>query len=90
MKSNRRNFLKMTSLAGAGIAHQSIASSIFTGDGQMAPLLKRDLRNTDAGHFNMSGFAAEKLEKVRIGFIGLGESWPGCRIPHESYSGNRN
>jgi len=74
MKSNRRNFLKISGLAGIGLASTNIL------DGQEA------LAATPAGHtvlqggkhFNMSGYAAPKIETVRIGFIGLGNRGPGA------------
>ena len=75
MKSNRRNFLKLSGLAGIGLASTNIL------DGQEA------VAATPAGthsiqqggkHFNMSGYAAPKIETVRIGFIGLGNRGPGA------------
>ncbi len=71
MKNNRRNFLKLTglasvSIAGAGITHGSIARS-------------SDLKPFATGYaqlFNMSGYAAPKMETVRVGFIGLGNRGP--------------
>ena len=69
MKSNRRNFLKYSGMTGLGIAGASLmpsyASIMDIGDVQNKP-----------AHFNMSGFAAPKLETVRIGFIGLGNRGP--------------
>ncbi len=70
MKSNRRNFLKLSGLAGIGLAATDIVS------GYKASSIKESARITSAGHFNMSGFTAPKLETVRIGFIGLGNRGP--------------
>ena len=64
MKNNRRDFLKLTGLLGSGIltAHplKNIAADlpVFAAKG-------------GAPHFNMCGYAAPKLDKVRIGFVGL-------------------
>ena len=66
----RRDFLKITGLVGAGIL-----SDVFTpGVGSAAVLVQPEHAGT-AG-FNMSGYAAPKLETVRIGFIGLGNRGP--------------
>lgn len=64
MKSDRRKFLKLSGLglAGAGLLNGTGVS------GQGAQ-----------GHrqvFNMSGYAAPKMDKVRIGFVGLGNRGP--------------
>jgi predicted dehydrogenase len=71
MKNNRREFLKLTSLAGAGV---------FTG--ALHPATNSTPKNTIVTErskglrFNMCGYAAPKLETVRIGFIGLGNRGP--------------
>ena len=43
-----------------------------------------DLSKTHSEHFNMCGYAAPKLDKVRIGFIGLGNRGPAAveRMTH--------
>jgi predicted dehydrogenase len=75
MKSNRRNFLKLSGLAGIGLASTNIL------DGQEAvaatPAGTHSIRQ-GGKHFNMSGYAAPKIETVRIGFIGLGNRGPGA------------
>ena len=74
MKSNRRNFLKLSGLAGIGLASTNIL------DGQAALLRQLGAHSVRQGgkHFNMSGYAAPKIETVRIGFIGLGNRGPGA------------
>ena len=76
MKSNRRNFLKLSGLAGIGLAGADIMQSkaAILAD----PETNHSLTKQDGNHFNMSGFAAPKLETVRIGFIGLGNRGPGA------------
>ncbi len=80
MSSNRRNFLKQ-SLIGSGI----IASG-FAGNASVIQSLSENGSNIkpSAQSFNMCGYAAPKLEKVRIGFIGLGSRGPGAvdRMSH--------
>jgi predicted dehydrogenase len=77
MKSNRRNFLKLSGLAGIGLA----GGSIIQGNAAI-PVSKERIGNgflkQDGKHFNMSGFAAPKIETVRIGFVGLGNRGPGA------------
>src|SRR5687768_16616912 len=74
MKSNRRNFLKYSGLTGMVMAGEKIVN----------PLIARDVNIQDRifqdKHFNMCGYAAPKLETVRIGFIGLGNRGPGAVI----------
>lgn len=66
---NRRDFLKKTTL-GAGIIasgfiHQSCDKAKTGNAGTAGPEKKSAI-------FNMCGYAAPKLDKVRIGYIGLG------------------
>jgi len=76
MKSNRRNFLKMAGLTSIGL----IGSCNFKGgDSSGTNSEKSTLANIPdevaKGYsqiFNMSGYRAPKLDKVRVGIIGLG------------------
>lgn len=69
MKSNRRNFLKYAGITGLGMSGASLlpalASVKESAQGPIGP-----------SPFNMSGFAAPKIDTVRIGFIGLGNRGP--------------
>lgn len=69
--NNRRNFLKLTGLAGLGIATGGLVSCGPTAGIVTSPKL-------GSSRFNMSGYAAPKLETVKIGFIGLGMRGPGA------------
>ena len=80
MKSNRRNFLKQT-LIGSGL--------IATGFAGKASVIESISATGTSGKqkaqsFNMCGYAAPKLGKVRIGFVGLGSRGPGAvnRMSH--------
>ena len=81
MKTNRRNFFRVAGVAGAGIISGGLTSCVSkeTND-QTGPLgsLKEAVMNAHSQRFNMSGYAAPKLENVRIGFIGLGMRGPGA------------
>ena len=81
MKNNRRNFLKLTSLAGLSVVGSGLMKGMTVESG---PINRSDktnyLQKTSIPHtqqFNMSGFTAPKLDTVRIGFIGLGSRGPG-------------
>jgi len=70
MKNNRRDFLKLTGLAGAGILAGESAPALGAQASESNSLIRKQ-------KFNMSGYAAPKLETVRVGFIGLGQRGPG-------------
>lgn len=68
--SNRRDFIRGASLVvGSG--------AVFAGSGKAAVTVP-------APGFNMSGYRAPKIDKVRIGFVGLGMRGPGAvkRMTH--------
>ncbi|MEP6846141.1 MAG: Gfo/Idh/MocA family oxidoreductase [Panacibacter sp.] len=77
MKSNRRSFLKYSGLTGVGLA----------GAGLMKTYASKNVFEYDGirgQQFNMCGYAAPKLDTVRIGFIGLGNRGPAAveRMTH--------
>src|SRR6187399_928459 len=59
--TDRRRFLKYTGLVAGSLATGGVQGFASPGAGQPGPQL-----------FNMCGYAAPKLDTVRIGFIGLG------------------
>jgi hypothetical protein len=80
MKSNRRNFIKLSGLAGASLISSNILpscapkpekSSVSNLDQIKAQAIKQRSQE-----FNMSGYAAPKIENIRVGFIGLGSRGP--------------
>ena len=74
MKTNRRSFLKFSGLTGMMMTVGNITTAIA---GEMRNKTITGYKSSDPG-FNMCGYAAPKLEKVRIGFIGLGNRGPGA------------
>jgi hypothetical protein len=72
MKNNRREFLKLSGIAGIGLAgsgifgYKDLSENISDKDKMNQP------RQTHNQKFNMSGFTAPKLDTVRIGNIGIG------------------
>lgn len=86
MKTNRRNFLRTAAAASAGALTAGAVSSCSTGaeaTGAM-PEIKAAVLASHSQVFNMTGYSAPPLEKVRIGFIGLGMRGPGAveRMAH--------
>lgn len=86
MKTNRRNFLRTAAVAGAGtITAASVASCTRREKSAEAmPAVREAVMATHIQKFNMSGYAAPPLAKVRVGFIGLGMRGPGAveRMAH--------
>lgn len=84
MNNNRRNFLKISAVAGLSMAGSGYVP--LAADSMASPDLskfKDTLRLSKKKHkqrFNMSGYAAPPLEKVRIGFIGLGSRGPAAVV----------
>jgi hypothetical protein len=81
MKTDRRSFFKIAGVAGAGILSGGISScKPAAGKKPSAPLafIEEAVKKPHTQLFNMSGYAAPRLEAVRIGFIGLGQRGPGA------------
>lgn len=72
MKQNRRDFLKASGLAGLGLASAGISEAHTNPDSRNLTYNNKSY----AQKFNMSGFAAPRLDVVRIGFVGLGNRGP--------------
>ena len=80
MGSNRRDFLRNT-LISAGLLSSGLIACTLSGQKEKKGTEKTANRTQ---HFNMSGFAAPKLDVVRVGVIGLGQRGPGAvkRMTH--------
>lgn len=80
MKTNRRNFLRTTVVAGAGAFTAGAVSSCSRQKGttEMMPEVRTAVLASHSQKFNMTGYSASPLAKVRIGFIGLGQRGPGA------------
>jgi predicted dehydrogenase len=77
MKSTRREFLAKTGLTTTGL----MAANLLRGTNvHAATPAAAGTRNaaTRTQHFNMCGYAAPKLERVRVGLIGLGNRGSGA------------
>ena len=76
MKNNRRDFLKLTGMAGIGLAGASIVPSYASATAEKPKdnldHIRVQAMKKHAQRFNMSGYAAPALNVVRIGIVGLG------------------
>jgi len=79
MKTNRRDFIKMSGLTGLGFAGAGVINS---NPEKIIP----EFKEPGSARFNMCGYGAPKIETVRIGFIGLGNRGPAAvdRMTHIS------
>jgi hypothetical protein len=74
MTTNRRNFLR-NSILGTGLLATGLtsqASSLISESSAQGRRIKSKQQ------FNMCGYAAPKLDKVRIGFVGIGDRGSGA------------
>ncbi|WP_339922308.1 Gfo/Idh/MocA family oxidoreductase [uncultured Cyclobacterium sp.] len=74
MKNNRRDFLKLSGISGLGMAGSALFPGASYGAEETLGYEKIKLL-ADKKHkqvFNMSGYAAPKIDTVRIGVVGLG------------------
>ena len=81
MKTNRRNFFKIAGVAGAGMFSGALSSCISKDNDKQPgslPQIEESSVKTHRQLFNMSGYAAPRLDIVRIGVIGLGMRGPGA------------
>ena len=74
MTTNRRNFLKTATLAGAG----AMAGGLISGcapkkPGSQLEAIMESVKKSHRQKFNMSGYAALAIPVVRVGIIGLGD-----------------
>jgi hypothetical protein len=79
MKSNRRDFLKTATIAGAGAFTGSLLSGCAPKqtESNLAGI-PESVKKQHIQKFNMSGYAAPALPIVRVGIIGLGDRGSGA------------
>ncbi len=86
MKTNRRNFLRTAAVAGAGaMAAGAVASCASKNESNtLLPEIREASYEKHSQRFNMCGYGAPPMSKVRVGFIGLGMRGPGAveRLSH--------
>ncbi|MDD4109009.1 MAG: twin-arginine translocation signal domain-containing protein, partial [Prolixibacteraceae bacterium] len=73
MKTNRRNFIKAAGMTGSIVAAGGLTSCGSNSSGETCkPVIWDISENTGSQVFNMSGYAAPKLDVIRVGYIGIG------------------
>ena len=72
MKNNRRDFLKISGLATLGLAGTKLTGCTGQTGTETKNAQSEQIKQSHVQKFNMSGYAAPKLDKVRIGNIGIG------------------
>uniref|UniRef100_UPI0032175332 Gfo/Idh/MocA family protein n=1 Tax=uncultured Draconibacterium sp. TaxID=1573823 RepID=UPI0032175332 len=73
MSTNRRAFLKNIGIGAGVIASTPLMASTGASDKEKVKFIRKAAERTPAQNFNMCGYAAPKLDKVRIGFVGIGD-----------------
>ncbi len=78
MNANRRSFLRNITLGSGVLAVTPLfGSNNFSTHEELEKIKKAANRNPKMT-FNMCGYAAPKLEKVRVGFVGIGDRGSGA------------
>lgn len=77
MNNNRREFIKATGLSGMGLLVSGMMQA-YAGSPEEMDSIKEQADRQRRQLFNMCGYAAPKLETVRIGVVGLGNRGAGA------------
>ena len=80
MKKDRRNFLKKTGIAGLGVLGAGVKYGGLQDNNE-------PYRHEHQQSFNMAGYAAPKLDAVRVGIIGIGDRGRGATMQIASIEG---
>src|SRR5678815_5482496 len=72
MDNNRRDFLRRLAI-GSGVLATGIPSFAETFGVSDEQMQRSSRSESNDQHFNMCGYAAPKIETVRIGVVGLGQ-----------------
>ena len=81
----KRDFLKLSGIGGVGLLGAGLTQSCKASESESnLDSIKRQAQRTYKQVFNMSGFAAPKIDTVRIAYIGVGNRGTGAikRIVH--------
>jgi predicted dehydrogenase len=79
MMTDRRNFIRIAGVATTGLVANGMASVKVKEKNKKSGPFAHTKEAAEQEHkqlFNMCGYSAPKLEKVRVGFIGLGNRGP--------------
>jgi len=73
MTSNRRSFLKKMAIGTGVAATAPLMGCADKKDKSQMAFIKESAERLPKMNFNMCGYAAPKLDKVRVGFVGIGD-----------------
>ena len=73
MSTNRRSFIRNITLGSGVLAATPLISATGKAEKEKLGYIKKAAERKPAMSFNMCGYAAPKLDKVRIGFVGIGD-----------------
>jgi len=75
MKTDRRNFIRISGVAGTGMITMGMTSRVRSNQNKKSDPFAHTKKVSEQKHkqlFNMCGYAAPKIDTVRIGIIGIG------------------
>ena len=78
MSSNRRSFLRNVAIGSGVLAGAPLLTSAQPAGNEKMKEIRKAAERIPAMKFNMCGYAAPKLDKVRVGFVGIGDRGSGA------------
>ncbi|TNF45112.1 MAG: acetylgalactosaminidase, partial [Bacteroidetes bacterium] len=78
MNANRRSFLRNITLGSGVLAAAPLFGSNTFSTQEELDKIKKAARHNPKMTFNMCGYAAPKMDKVRVGFVGIGDRGSGA------------
>ena len=78
MSTNRRTFLRNIGIGAGVVATTPLMASTGAGDKELVKHIRKAAERKPSMNFNMCGYAAPKLDKVRVGFVGIGDRGSGA------------
>ena len=78
MTVNRRSFLKNLGIGTGVAATAPLISSFTVKEEEKFKSIRKSAERVPKMNFNMCGYAAPKLDKVRVGFVGIGDRGSGA------------
>lgn len=78
MSSNRRSFLRNVAIGSGVLAGAPLLTSAQPDSSEKMKEIRKAAERVPALKFNMCGYAAPKLDKVRVGFVGIGDRGSGA------------
>lgn len=78
MSTSRRSFLKNIGIGTGVIATTPMLTSATPPEKEKLKEIRKSAERSPAMSFNMCGYAAPKLDKVRIGYVGIGDRGSGA------------